>query len=256
MILPIISRYHDSLTVFSFASNSTEFGCPATLVSVRPLPFSVGKLKASYADHCSYRADRSHISTSPIRSTERIRQIILQQACPPKLVLTDSSTFAWPRSKPICEPDPPVRPARGPACVPTWSRPGESNLMPSKSREYRSKRDRYRKTNCPGCSPLFVTWNKRSFAYDETDASGHQDDDEEEDEDDVSLRGCIGTFSPLPLEKGLRDYAITRRVRNPSAEGSWLRVLIALADNLRCSAFRDTRFRPMTADELPFLQCG
>ena len=85
--------------------------------------------------------------------------------------------------------------------------------MPSKSREYRSARVGYRKTHRPRCSPLFVTWNKRSFAYDETDASDDQDDEKEEDEEDVSLRGCIGTFSPLPLEKGLRDYAITRRVR-------------------------------------------
>jgi AMMECR1 domain-containing protein len=69
-------------------------------------------------------------------------------------------------------------------------------------------------------SPLFVTWNKRSFAYTQEDAPGpenavaqeHDDehDDEEEDEEDVSLRGCIGTFTVLPLEKGLREYAITR----------------------------------------------
>jgi AMMECR1 domain-containing protein len=83
-------------------------------------------------------------------------------------------------------------------------------------------------------SPLFVTWNKRSFAYtqedarspenaitqedaSEHDANEHEDEhddeedkDEEEDEEDVSLRGCIGTFTALPLEKGLREYAITR----------------------------------------------
>jgi AMMECR1 domain-containing protein len=65
---------------------------------------------------------------------------------------------------------------------------------------------------------LFVTWNKRSFAYTQEDASRTNDakeqdndeDEEEEDEEDVSLRGCIGTFTALPLEKGLREYAITR----------------------------------------------
>jgi AMMECR1 domain-containing protein len=72
---------------------------------------------------------------------------------------------------------------------------------------------------------LFVTWNKRSFAYTQEDAPGpenavaqehddehddEEDKDEEEDEEDVSLRGCIGTFAALPLEKGLREYAITR----------------------------------------------
>lgn len=75
---------------------------------------------------------------------------------------------------------------------------------------------------------MFVTWNKRSFAYTQEDAPGPEnavaqehddekdeddeddDEDEEEDEEDVSLRGCIGTFTALPLEKGLREYAITR----------------------------------------------
>jgi AMMECR1 domain-containing protein len=63
-------------------------------------------------------------------------------------------------------------------------------------------------------SPLFVTWNKRSFAYTQEDANDQVvesvEEDEEEDEEDVSLRGCIGTFTALPLEKGLREYAITR----------------------------------------------
>lgn len=41
--------------------------------------------------------------------------------------------------------------------------------------------------------PLFVTWNTVSGR------SGHK-----------NLRGCIGTFEALPLEKGLRSYALTR----------------------------------------------
>jgi uncharacterized protein (TIGR00296 family) len=55
--------------------------------------------------------------------------------------------------------------------------------------------------------PLFVTWTK----------SG-------------SLRGCIGTFSPQPLIKGLQDYAIT-------------------------AAIRDSRFKPVQAAELSSLEC-
>jgi len=42
---------------------------------------------------------------------------------------------------------------------------------------------------------------------------------------DKRLRGCIGTFSAMNLHAGLKEYAIT-------------------------SAFKDTRFSPITADEL------
>jgi uncharacterized protein (TIGR00296 family) len=61
--------------------------------------------------------------------------------------------------------------------------------------------------------PLFVTWNTVS------PRSGHK-----------SLRGCIGTFAPQPLEKGLADYALT-------------------------SAFEDTRFPPIPPSQLSQLQC-
>jgi uncharacterized protein (TIGR00296 family) len=45
------------------------------------------------------------------------------------------------------------------------------------------------------------------------------------------LRGCIGTFTPLSLHEGLREYAIT-------------------------SALRDTRFSPIGKDELAKLNCS
>jgi uncharacterized protein (TIGR00296 family) len=45
------------------------------------------------------------------------------------------------------------------------------------------------------------------------------------------LRGCIGTFSPLNLHEGLREYAIT-------------------------SALRDTRFDPISKEELGKLNCS
>uniref|UniRef100_A0AC35TYA2 AMMECR1 domain-containing protein n=1 Tax=Rhabditophanes sp. KR3021 TaxID=114890 RepID=A0AC35TYA2_9BILA len=49
---------------------------------------------------------------------------------------------------------------------------------------------------------------------------------------DKDLRGCIGTFSKnLALREGLRDFAIS-------------------------SAFKDTRFRPISVKELPALNCG
>ncbi|KAG5365863.1 hypothetical protein CJU89_0262 [Yarrowia sp. B02] len=59
--------------------------------------------------------------------------------------------------------------------------------------------------------PLFVTWNT-------VEAGEHE------------LRGCIGTFAPLELEKGLARFAIE-------------------------SGFHDTRFAPISKAELPQLQC-
>lgn len=56
-------------------------------------------------------------------------------------------------------------------------------------------------------SPLFVTWTIGR---------------------DKRLRGCIGTFSELNLQSGLKEYAIT-------------------------SALRDSRFDPITREELPRL---
>jgi len=61
--------------------------------------------------------------------------------------------------------------------------------------------------------PMFVTWNTVS-------RSGHK-----------SLRGCIGTFEPLPLEKGLETYSLT-------------------------SAFEDTRFSPIAQHLIPSLSCS
>ncbi|KAH7820695.1 putative DUF51 family protein [Monocercomonoides exilis] len=53
--------------------------------------------------------------------------------------------------------------------------------------------------------PIFVTWKKKG-----------------------QLRGCIGTFSPLPLHSGLQEYALI-------------------------SAKRDDRFRPISVSEVPDL---
>lgn len=58
--------------------------------------------------------------------------------------------------------------------------------------------------------PLFVTWK-----------IGH----------DYKLRGCIGTFDPLPLHRGLLDYTIK-------------------------SAMEDNRFQPVTLSEIPKMNCS
>ncbi|KAJ4163511.1 hypothetical protein LMH87_005233 [Akanthomyces muscarius] len=64
-------------------------------------------------------------------------------------------------------------------------------------------------------APLFVTWNTI--------------DDPDDEEDEVSLRGCIGTFESQPLAEGLAEYALI-------------------------SALQDTRFAPISRRELPSLQ--
>jgi len=49
--------------------------------------------------------------------------------------------------------------------------------------------------------PLFVTWNKKvGSGVEERESSGY------------TLRGCIGTFEPKPLDRGLREYAVIRWV--------------------------------------------
>ncbi|CAF1550388.1 unnamed protein product [Adineta steineri] len=48
---------------------------------------------------------------------------------------------------------------------------------------------------------------------------------------DKQLRGCIGTFSPMNLLHGLREYALT-------------------------SAINDSRFSPISRDEYPLLSCA
>ncbi|CAL1701345.1 unnamed protein product [Somion occarium] len=63
--------------------------------------------------------------------------------------------------------------------------------------------------------PLFVTWNTRSSRHGRA----------------PRLRGCIGNFDPLPLHKGLAEYALI-------------------------SAFRDTRFNKIEEWELESLECG
>lgn len=72
--------------------------------------------------------------------------------------------------------------------------------------------------------PMFVTWTKREEG----------DDDENSRESKTltwSLRGCIGTFSERRLLHGLREYA-------------------------GISAFRDSRFKPIRAEEVSRLRCA
>ncbi|KAI9901195.1 hypothetical protein N3K66_003012 [Trichothecium roseum] len=76
----------------------------------------------------------------------------------------------------------------------------------------------------PPSTPLFVTWNTIENGDDDDEAG-----EDEDDEDNVSLRGCIGTFEPTPLSIGLPEYALI-------------------------SALQDTRFSPVRRRELPALQ--
>ena len=61
-------------------------------------------------------------------------------------------------------------------------------------------------------SPLFVTWKILR-------------------EQEYVLRGCIGNFSPMELESGLREYALV-------------------------SALKDSRFDPISMNEIHKLQVG
>jgi AMMECR1 domain-containing protein len=61
-------------------------------------------------------------------------------------------------------------------------------------------------------SPLFVTWNKYDHAPEPKTESDENDEGQSEDDEESGphLRGCIGTFSPMPLEEGLMEYAKIR----------------------------------------------
>jgi uncharacterized protein (TIGR00296 family) len=65
-------------------------------------------------------------------------------------------------------------------------------------------------------SPLFVTWRKKKKTM---------------FSQDYTLRGCIGTFTSLPLLEGLQQFAIK-------------------------SAFNDSRFDPIKREEVEHLQCS
>ena len=73
-------------------------------------------------------------------------------------------------------------------------------------------------SNIPASAPLFVTWNT-------------YDDEEDDQDDEVSLRGCIGTFESQPPGEGIPEYALI-------------------------SALHDSRFQPISRRELPRLQAA
>ena len=80
-----------------------------------------------------------------------------------------------------------------------------------------------------GKVPLFVTWLKKDTLIQEDDSEESESASDIEDKD-YDLRGCIGTFSRLDLEEGLREYALI-------------------------AAFNDTRFPIIKYDELKYLKC-
>lgn len=78
--------------------------------------------------------------------------------------------------------------------------------------------------------PLFVTWNIRSSSSSTT----------------YKLRGCIGTFTAMPLVQGLAEYAVI----------SYASVDCSAPIDCKDRAIKDTRFNPISLSELPRLQCG
>ncbi|KAF2155337.1 hypothetical protein K461DRAFT_276552 [Myriangium duriaei CBS 260.36] len=88
---------------------------------------------------------------------------------------------------------------------------GSKSSTPASSSKSSSLSSFFSRSPAEESHPLFITWNTLS-------KSGHK-----------SLRGCIGTFEPLPLSTGLQSYSLT-------------------------SAFEDHRFNPIPASLLPSLQ--
>lgn len=84
---------------------------------------------------------------------------------------------------------------------------------------------------CNDRFPLFVTWKKKPILQRSSGfklyGGGSNNSNEEEE---YHLRGCIGTFSPLSLTSALKQYALI-------------------------AAFKDSRFDPITFDEVPQLKC-
>ncbi|KAH7673210.1 AMMECR1 domain containing protein [Aphelenchoides avenae] len=79
--------------------------------------------------------------------------------------------------------------------------------------------------SCPaivsnGKSPLIVEWKNLTQEYVESCPPPP-----------AGNRGCAATFDPIPLHKGLQQFALA-------------------------SAFEDQRFEPLTIDEVPLLQCS
>jgi AMMECR1 domain-containing protein len=100
-------------------------------------------------------------------------------------------------------------------------------------------------------SAIFVTWN--------TTRPGHE----------PRLRGCIGTFTPMPLAEGLKEYALIRYVGHYPIhiDPTTLSIVNPIGEplshntnrpriELTNSALKDHRFHPISATELPTLQCG
>lgn len=87
----------------------------------------------------------------------------------------------------------------------------ESNKIPL-SKYFETLHESF--TALPSRAPLFITWNKN-----------HQ------------LHGCIGTFSPLPIESGVSRYALHAALQDPrffpisTSEVESLEVSVTLLDN-------------------------
>lgn len=61
----------------------------------------------------------------------------------------------------------------------------------------------------------------------------------------------MGTFSAKKLQKGLAEYSITRYVHV-----LWSSSMCHGLDSITFSSMKDSRFKPIKAEEVPRLQCG
>ncbi|KAF4789046.1 AMME syndrome candidate protein 1 protein like protein [Turdus rufiventris] len=86
--------------------------------------------------------------------------------------------------------------------------------------------------------PLFVTWKIGR---------------------DKRLRGCIGTFSAMNLHSGLREYTLTRTKTVRKMKSLPYLAFTKDGKSFKTTtivALKDSRFPPMTRDELPRLFCS
>lgn len=81
---------------------------------------------------------------------------------------------------------------------------------------------------------MFVTWTKQG-----------------------NLRGCIGTFAPQPLIKGVHDFALKRSARHPQIVDTGPYHAQAAPHGIfdYFSAFEDDRFPKIQKSELEKLSC-
>lgn len=136
-----------------------------------------------------WMADRESQAAARWRQAPRLRQPTLSTP------LTFSATTSWrARSRPWAHPLSTTPPGECRYCATSAAAVGLPSLplLPAVSTQHNT--GALPPWSPPPCSPLFVSWHKRSSR------AGPEG----------RLRGCIGTLEPRPLHAAVRDYALTR----------------------------------------------